>query len=484
MAHVAIPQPVPADDQTAEADPDPCRTGGPHLSLAPAHPAHPGDHPARPRKHRAPRPRNAQPRTTRPHVPISATLAANEVLARKRKAGETVLPMAFGEAGLPAHPLLIQALANATNGNAYGPVAGRPVLREAAAGYWSRRGLPTTPDAVVSGPGSKALLFGLLLALRTDVAVPQPSWVSYAAQASIIGTRTHFVPSPPGEGGICDPASLARAVARARAAGRRIGAVIVTLPDNPTGQLTRTDTVRALAAVAAEHNLLIISDEIYRDLRYDPAPPFPSPAIAAPERTVVTTALSKSLALGGWRVGVARMPAGRLGRSLRERLLGIGSEIWSATAGPVQEAAALAFGEPPELAERVARSRRLHAAVCRGVAGRLAAAGVTVPAPQAAFYLYPDFAPWRGFLAERHNVTTGAGLASLLLDRHGMGVLPASAFGEDARSLRLRVATGLLYGETDAERERALDAADPVGLPWIATALDRVTEVLADLCPS
>ncbi|MGE5137162.1 MAG: pyridoxal phosphate-dependent aminotransferase [Gemmatimonadota bacterium] len=403
---------------------------------------------------------------------------------RKQLAGEPVVPLAFGEAGLPAHPALRDALAAAScGGTAYGPVAGLPVLREAAAGYWSRRGLPTTPDSVVAGPGSKALLFGLLLAIGTDVAVAQPSWVSYAAQAAMIGARPHFVPPPPGEGGVCDPALLAAAVKEAAADGRRIGAVIVTLPDNPTGQLAQPGTVRALAEVAEEHDLVILSDEIYRDLVYDTAPAFLSPAMVAPERTVVTTALSKNLALGGWRVGVARLPGGPLGRSLRDRLLGIGSEIWSSTAGPVQEAAALAFREPPELAERVARSRALHEAVSRATAAAFASAGAAVPEPQAAFYLYPDFAPWREHLADRYRVTTGAGLASLLLERYGMGVLPASAFGEGESALRMRVATGLLYGETDAERESALAAADPVALPWIAARLGRIGEVLTDLAP-
>jgi aspartate aminotransferase len=416
-------------------------------------------------------------------VPVSATLAANEILARKRLAGEPVVPLAFGEAGLPAHPALRDALAAAAGRNAYGPVAGLPGLRSAAAGYWSRRGLATSPDAVVSGPGSKALLFGLLLAIGTDVAVAQPSWVSYAAQAAMIGARPHFVPVPPGEGGVCDPALLAAAVKEAKDAGRRIGAVIVTLPDNPTGQLAQPATVRALAEVAEEHDLVIISDEIYRDLVYDTAPEFLSPATIAPGRTVITTALSKNLALGGWRVGVARLPDGPAGRWLRDRLAGIGSEIWSATAGPVQEAAALAFSEPPELAERVSRSRDLHAAVSRAAAAAFAAAGAAVPAPQAAFYLYPDFGPWREHLAARHGVTTGAGLAALLLDRYGMGVLPASVFGEDESALRMRVATGLLYGDTDDEREIALASADPVALPWIAARLTRIEEVLADLAP-
>ena len=416
-------------------------------------------------------------------VPVSATLAANEALARRRQAGEPVLPLAFGEAGLPVPPALQDALSAVTGGNDYGPVAGRPELRAAAAGYWTRRGLPTAPDAVVSGPGSKPLLFGLLLALGADVAMPEPSWVSYAAQTAMVGARPHFVPVPPGEGGACDPAGLDRAVRQARAAGRRIGSVIVTLPDNPTGQLARASTVRGLAEVAAEHDLVIISDEIYRDLVYDTAPPVTSPATFAPERTVVTTALSKSLALGGWRIGVARMPDGRLGRVLRDRLLGVGSEIWSAPAGPIQEAAALAFSEPPQITDRVRRSRRLHAAVCCAVAATFAAAGLAVPAPRAAFYTYPDFAPWRKHLARRYGVTTGADLARHLLDAYGMGVLPASAFGERDSALRLRVATGLLYGETDSERERALAAPDPLTLPWIADSLARLADILADLAP-
>ena len=416
-------------------------------------------------------------------IPVSATLAANEILIRKRQAGEPILPLSFGEAGLPVHPLLRAALAAAADRNAYGPVAGLPALRAAAAGYWTRRGLPTTPAAVVSGPGSKPLLFGLLLAIGADVAVPKPSWVSYAAQAALSGARPHFVPVPAGEGGVCDPALLARAVAAARAAGRRIGSVIVTLPDNPTGRLARPATTAALAEVAAEHDLIVISDEIYRDLVFAAGPTVAGPVDFAPERTVVTTGLSKNLALGGWRVGVARLPDGPLGAGLHDRLLGIASEIWSAAAGPVQEAAALAFREPAELTQRIARSRLLHEAVSRAVAGRFAAAGVIVPEPQAAFYLYPDFGPWREHLAARHDVTTGAGLAAHLLERYRVGVLPASAFGEDEPALRMRVATSLLYGDDDAQRERALASADPVSLPWIAASLRRLDDVLADLAP-
>src|SRR5262249_54003414 len=76
-------------------------------------------------------------------------------------------------------------------------------------------------------------------------------------------------------------------------------------------------TVAALCEVAAAYELVIICDEIYRDLVHDPATPLLSPTEAAPARTVITTGASKNLALGGWRIGVARMPAGPLGRRPR-----------------------------------------------------------------------------------------------------------------------------------------------------------------------
>jgi len=419
--------------------------------------------------------------TRRDKVPVSATLAANEILDRRRQRGEPVLPLAFGESGLPVHPRLTAELAAAAGRGAYGPVAGTERLRAAAAGYWSRRCLPTSPDAIVAGPGSKALLFATMLALRVGVAVPRPSWVSYAAQATLCGVTPNFVGTVAGEGGVCDPDALEAAVRSRRHSERPIGAVLVTLPDNPTGRLASPDAVRALCAVAERNGLLIISDEIYRDLVHDPDLPFLSPAVVAPERTVVTTSLSKSLSAGGWRLGVARMPDGASGVALRGLLLGIASEIWSAAAGPMQEAAAVALEEPADLAEHIRRCRMLHAAVCQEAGRRCVAAGLDVAAPQAAFYLYPDFEPWRDRLRARFGVQTGEDLAALLLDRYGAGTLPGSAFGEDPSCLRLRMATGLLYGDTDSEREQALAAADPLQLPWISAALARFGDVLADL---
>jgi aspartate aminotransferase len=108
-------------------------------------------------------------------------------------------------------------------------------------------------------------------------------------------------------------------------------------------------------------------------------------------------------------------------------------------------------------------------------------AGLEVAPPQAAFYLYPDFDPWRDHLCGKFGVRTSSDLAALLLNRYGAGTLPGSAFGESASALRLRLATGLLYGDTDKQREQALAAPDPLELPWISAAMTRFGDILADI---
>ncbi len=296
--------------------------------------------------------------------------------------------------------------------NRYGPVVGHVSLRQAAARYWARRGLATGPGQVVRGPGSKPLLFALLLAIGGAVALPRPSWVSYAAQAAMIGARAHLMPAAPGEGGICDPAD------------RPIRSVLVTLPDNPTGRLASPATVGALCEVAAAHGLIIICDEIYRDLVHDPATPLLSPAQAAPDRTVITTGLSKSLALGGWRIGVPGCPPARSATGCAAHCSASAARSGPRPPRRSSTAAALAFAEPPLIAARVAASPALRAAT----------AGLAVALPQGGFYVYPDFEPWREHLARRHQVTTAAGLAKLLLHRYGAATLPGSAFGEPRAS--------------------------------------------------
>ncbi|EST33344.1 aminotransferase class I/II-fold pyridoxal phosphate-dependent enzyme, partial [Streptomyces roseochromogenus] len=266
-----------------------------------------------------------------------------------------------------------------------------------------------------------------------------------------------------------------------RAAGRDPRAVVVTVPDNPTGTVASAATVRGLAEAARDLDLVLVSDEIYGDLVHDPDRAAVSPARYAPERTVVTTGLTKNLALGGWRTGVARLPDSPAGHELRTRLVSVASQIWSSPPAPVQTAAAYAFAEPAEITGRIAASRRLHAAVVRAAAASFTAVGADLAPVTATCYLYPDFEPLRARLTEAHGVSGGEDIVRFLVERHGVGVLPASAFGEPGSALRIRAATSRLYGDTDEQRTAALTAPDPLTLPWIRQSLTHLGEALADL---
>jgi aspartate aminotransferase len=186
------------------------------------------------------------------------------------------------------------------------------------------------------------------------------------------------------------------------------------------------------------------------------------------------------MALGGYRIGFTRLPEGPLGRQMQADLVGVASEVWSSLAAPMQQVAAHVLGEPPEVTAHIAASRRLHHAVASSVHREFLAAGVSCRPPQAAFYLYPDFAALQPTLAG-FGVRSGAQLAEFLLEHHGVGVLAGEEFGDDPAALRFRAATSLLYGADPEQRWSALRSDDPTALPWIADSLSHLRQALTAL---
>ena len=411
---------------------------------------------------------------------ISPTLGINQEIERRQAAGEPVVPLGFGEANIPVHPALIARLQAHAAEAGYGPVEGLYELRRTAAEYWTRRGVPTESDQVIAAPGSKPLLFGIFEALGGPVLLPKPSWVSYVAQNGILRQESHLVPISPGNGGAPDPAQLRAAAKSLHDAGNPATAVLVTVPDNPTGTIAAPEVVREICGIAEEFDLAIISDEIYLDLVHDVDREVITPSMLSHGRTVTTTGLSKNLALGGWRLGVARFGAQLQRRTVAARVASVASEIWSAAPQPVQHAAAWAFAEPPELQERINSSRLLHRRMALAVAGVLRSAGAHVEEPEGAFYIYPDFGPIRHALHSR-GIGTSTELAHELLASAGIAALPGTAFGDDAERLTLRVAVTKLYGYRDEERTASLTSAAPETLPWVADKLQAIRASLHNL---
>lgn len=429
----------------------------------------------------------------------SATLRMNELVAARRAAGKETIHLGFGEASFPLHPRLRAALTEGARSTGYPPVLGLPTLRSAIAAYLARaRGLMVAPEQVGVGPGSKPLLYALLQVLEGDVLIPVPAWVSYAPQARMAGKRVIPVPTDPRDHLRLTAESLAGAAARARHEGAAPRILVVNSPSNPTGGMFAEADVAALGAWARRYGVTIISDEIYAELAHGWRPHV-SPALHYPEGTIVTGGLSKPFSAGGWRLGYAAVPAGLGGQKVLSAVRAVASEIWSGASGPIQAAAVAAFALDDEMQRYVSRSARLHGAVTARLHAALVESGVVCPQPAGAFYLYPDFEPWREALAAR-QVRTGAELAHHLLDAWGIATLPASEFGERPDALRLRLATSLLFepegAATAEERDQALwhlleqagdsSPADTSGAAVTAPlpALDRATQRLGEFIAS
>ena len=128
-------------------------------------------------------------------LPFSATLAMNELIAEKEKEGkQKILHMGFGEAALPLHPLLKNALVESAAMTKYAPVLGLPELRQAIAGFLSRtRKISVNANQIVVGPGSKSMLFALFRIFEGDALIPAPSWVSYAPAVRMAGKKVIYI---------------------------------------------------------------------------------------------------------------------------------------------------------------------------------------------------------------------------------------------------------------------------------------------------
>jgi aspartate aminotransferase len=411
---------------------------------------------------------------------VAPNLAIDEVVTRRRAAGEPIVHLAFGESHLPLPAEVVDLLVAGAGRTGYGPVAGTETAREAVAGYFTRRRLPTGSDQILLAPGSKPLLMALMAAVEGDVILPNPSWVTYAPQARLFGRRVLSIDIPAEYGGVPDPDALAGTVRAARRHGARPKLLVLTLPDNPTGTLAPPELIRRVCAVADHEDLLIISDEIYRDLIHHPAGQMISPAELVPERTVVTTGLSKNLALGGWRIGAARFPESDLGFRLRTAVTAVASEVWSSMPGPMQAVTAGVFTEPPEIARHIQASARLHGEMANAVYRLVTKTGAICRPPGGGFYLYPDFEPAREVLAKL-GIRDSASLQHHLLESLGVAVLGGHHFGDDPEALRFRIATSMLYGETEEERWAALRADAPLSLPQITRMLDCLTEAFERL---
>jgi len=344
------------------------------------------------------------------------TESAFEVLARARaleRTGARVIHLEIGEPDFdtPAHVVAAAREALDDGHTHYVPAPGILELRTAVTAFLERTGrLRTTPDQVVVTPGAKPIMFFTILALceeGDEVLYPDPGFPMYESIAAFAGARPVPVPLREEHGFRMDPDELASLVTD------RTRLVILNSPHNPCGSMLTRDDVEAIARVALEHDLVVLSDEVYTAIRYGGDCPSVLQVEGMAERTVLLDGWSKSFAMTGWRLGFGVLPP-----ALVEPVTRLVVNSVSCTSAFSQHAAIAALEGPSAPVEQMVAAFRERRAVI--VAGLNRIPGISCLEPQGAFYAFPRV---------RDLGLPAAELADLLLVRGGVACLPGTAFG-------------------------------------------------------
>jgi aminotransferase len=204
-----------------------------------------------------------------------------------------------------------------------------------------------------------------------------------------------------------DPGALRAAVTD------RTRAIIVCTPGNPSGRRFDRTELGHIAALARDHDLLVITDEIYEYIHYQPTPHLSPAAVdGLADRTVTISGLSKAYSIPGWRLGYATAPA-----ALLAPIQVAADSLMVCAPTPLQQLACHALALPESY---YAELRAAYQAKLRRLSDAFASAGLTPNEPQGAYYLLVD--------CSALGVKTGWEAADYLLDRAGIGTIPGEAF--------------------------------------------------------
>ena len=366
------------------------------------------------------------------HLKPSATLLINERSQKLIKQGKKVYKLGFGQSPFPVPEEVVLELQQHAAIKDYLPVKGLPALRQAVAKHLSiQNNCAFEAEQIIIGPGSKELIYNAQLALNAQLLLPNPSWVSYAPQAQLVGRETIWLDTHQSDNWCLSPETLSNACDINPTQAKIL---ILNYPNNPTGTSYSKKQLKALAEVARNKQLLIIADEIYGLCHHEGQ--HSSIAEFYPEGTIISTGLSKWCGAGGWRLGVFGIP--KPFSWLLDAMATIASETFTSVSAPIQYAAVKAYEGSPNINTYLQNSRVILKSVATFVQEALTKMVVQAPPADGGFYLFPNFEAYREKLQAR-GILNNTQLCETLLEETGVALLPGIAFGRPAHEFTARL---------------------------------------------
>jgi aspartate/methionine/tyrosine aminotransferase len=345
------------------------------------------------------------------------TETAFEVLVKARALeaqGKDVVHLEIGEPDFDTPRHIIEAAQEALDQGYthYGPSAGLPELRAAIAHDVARsRGISVRPEQVVVTPGAKPIMFYVVLALAEpgdEVIYPNPGFPIYESVIRFAGARPVPIPLREDRQFCLDVNELRDLVTE------RTRLIIINSPQNQTGGVLPPEDLKAIAAVAVEHGIPVLADEIYSRMVYEGEAPSITVYDGMADLAIILDGFSKTYAMTGWRLGYGVMP-----EALAVQVTRLMTNSNSCTASFTQRAALAALHGPQEPVDAMmAEFRQRRDVFVEGLNG---IPGLRCATPKGAFYAFPNISAVGASSQE---------FANYLLQEGGVAALAGKDFGE------------------------------------------------------
>jgi aspartate/methionine/tyrosine aminotransferase len=355
----------------------------------------------------------------------SATLAVDAKAKALKAAGENVIGFGAGEPDFPTPANVVEAAIAACREprfHHYSPTPGLPELREAIAFKTKRdSGVDCSAAQVVVTNGGKHAVYNTFQVLCNqgdEILLPAPYWTSYPEEITLAGGVPVVLPTTEAHGFRVTIEQLEAALTP------RTKALLFVSPSNPTGAVYPPDEVEAIGRWALERGIWVVTDEIYEHLTYD-GHVFSSMPGLVPElmdTCVILNGVAKTYAMTGWRVGWMIGPA-----DVTAAATNLQSHSTSNVSNVAQAAALAAvsgdLSAVVEMRNAFARRGRMMFEMLSKIDG------VSVLAPEGAFYCFPSFEGVLGREIAGRTPQTTLELCEIMLEVAKVAIVPGEAFG-------------------------------------------------------
>jgi aspartate aminotransferase len=351
----------------------------------------------------------------------SSTLAINETSKKLEDQGKKIFKFGFGQSPFEVPEDVVSELKNNAHQNKYLPIQGLSKLRQVIAKYTSsKKNYNYKSENVIIGPGSKELMFLLHVIFDGEIILPAPSWVSYAPQAILGRNKIQILQTQRDNNWFPTASEIEEIILKDKDKNYLL---FINSPNNPSGQIC--ENLEQIADVAKKYNLIILSDEIYSELSFENN--YESISSFCPEKTIVSTGISKWCGAGGWRLGYFLIPDSLI--DIKNMINVLASETFSAVSAPIQYAAIKAYEN--DHSHYINKSRNILNAVGNYVYKNLRSNKVLINKPQGGFYLMPEFL--------NKKFRSSKEMCDGILNDTGVALLPGSDFGFDQSRMLARL---------------------------------------------